>query len=552
MLHLLKNQASLNYSDEQVIALMNQPFYSSIPQNPKFIYYVMLAVSTITSVVASEAVIVGCFTYLNQASQLDFFPPLHTVHTNAKFKGQVYLPVVNWALCIVVLVFVFVFRSSHALAALYGTAISTLFLLTSITVFFYVAPLCWGFHWTICIALFIVFGGYDIILWTSTLMDKIPAGGWVPLAIAILMILFMFVWILGRQRSREGYHEMQVAEKRSFRFTMPLSEKDNIRPHGHSLNEKDIHLAMTPVRWASESMRSIDVADVIKGSAKAHTMSFKDIRVAMGLSRSRLKSKSTPVGRSMNSLDFDTTLTISIKQQEMPTLVEFGNEDCDDIEHRSSRTADDAQRSEKTLLRSPGVSIFMTNDVESLPIALLRLASRLGVIPEFAVLCTVQITEDPFVSPSDRVHVCCLDASYKIYQAEIFFGWAEPLSSMTTCKFLKEFAELQISESNEDKRKLKYCSCALNDKEECKKELYQLLSHLDVEEGLSALFDHMPDLPIVFFVDDTTYKSKSANIFIKALMYAFHFERKIFGVNPVKHYQLPVNHTIEVGTVVFC
>lgn len=377
-------------------------------------------------------------------------------------------------------------------------------------------------------------------------MDKIPAGGWVPLAIAVLIMLFMFVWITGRQRSRKGYHEVQVAEKRSFRFTMPLSEKEFIRPHGLSLNEKDIRLAMTPVRWASESMRSIDVADVIRNSPKAHTMSFKDIRVAMRLSRSR--SKSTPVGRLLESSDFDTALAVSSKQQEIPIL----NEECDDMERGASNTADDAKSSGKSLLRSPGVSIFMTNDVETLPIAMLRLASRLGVIPEYVVLCTVQITEDPFVSPFDRVHLCCLDATYKIYQAEIFFGWAEPLSSMRTCKFLKDYAEIQTSESNESKVKSKYRLSALNAKEECQKELIQHLSHLVVEDGLSASFNHAPDLPIVFFVDDTTYKSKSANIFVRALMYAFHFERKIFGVNPVKQYQLPVNNTIEVGTVVFC
>jgi K+ transporter len=550
MVHLLKNQASLNLSDDQLISLMNQPFYSAIPKNPKFIYYVMLVVSTVTSVIASEAVIVGCFTYLNQASHLDFFPPLNTVHTNAKLKGQVYIPVVNWALCFVVLVLVFAFRSSSALTALYGTAISTLFLLTSITVFFYVAPLCWGFHWTLCVTLFIIFGGYDAILCSSTLMDKIPAGGWVPLLMAVLMILFMFIWILGKQRSREGYHEMQSVEKTSFPFNLPrISGHDDHRapPSSASLSEKAIHLAMTPVRWRSESIRDIDAA---MDPGRSHSLSFRDMKVAIGKMRS--KSKSTPVGQLMDTSKLETVMTAATKGQEMLTVNEDGNEDDNDIEHGASGSADEVKSSGKTLLRSPGVSIYMTSDVETFPIAMLRLASRLGVVPEYAVLCTVHITEDPFIPPSDRVHLCCLDPSYKIYQVEIFFGWAESLSSMTTCQFLKDYASTQISQDKTIGAKPKYRSTVLNAKEECKEELIQLLSHLDVEEGLSASFSHIPDLPIVFFVDDTTYKSKSANFFAKALMYAFHFERKIFGVDPVKHYQLPVNNTIEVGTVVFC
>jgi hypothetical protein len=553
MTHLLKNQASLNLSNEQVITLMNQPFWSAIPRSPAFIYYVMLIVATVTSIIASEAVIVGCFTYLNQASHLDFFPPLNTIHTNAKLKGQVYIPFVNWILCFVVLVFVFVFESSSALTALYGTAISCLFLLTSITVFFYVAPLCWGLHWTLCITLFIIFGGYDAILCTSTLMDKVPAGGWVPLAMAVLMSIFMFIWILGKQRSREGYKETQAKERGSFPFRFPRlrgEDENQELVFSSSLHKNDINVAMTPVRWRATSTRDFDVATA---PVRAKSVSMRHIKLA--LRKVRWKSMSTPAGVMMDTStsDFILDSTVASNQKKTLHLNEGSNGNGNDIESGVTTIAENVRTPEQTLVRSPGVSIYMTSDVEKLPIAMLRLTCRLEVIPEYAVLCTVHIAENPFIALCDRVHLCCLDPANKLYQAEIFFGWAESLSKMATCKFLRDYAVFHNSQKTKHAEEPKNnINTAPSIKEEREEELIQILSNLEVEDGLSATFSHKPSLPIVFFVDDTTYKSKTGNIFARALLYAFQLEKRIFGMDPKEHYQLPVNNTIAVGTIVFC
>lgn len=553
MIHLLKNQTSLNLSNEQVIALMNQPFWSAVPRNPAFIYYVELIIATVTSVIASEAVIVGCFTYLNQASHLDFFPPLNTIHTNAKLKGQVYITIINWILCCVVLVFVFVFESSSALTALYGTAISCLFLLTSITVFFYVAPLCWGLHWIICITLFIIFGGYDAILCTSTLMDKVPAGGWVPLSMAFFMCLFMFTWILGKQRSREGYKEMQARERSSFPFRFPRlrgEDENQVQAFSSSLHKKDINVAMTPVRWRATSARDIDVA---MAPVRAKSVSMRHIKLALG--KVRLKSKSTPAGVMMDTSTTDLVADSTVaSNQQKPLHLNAGiNENGTDIESGVTAVVENVRNPEQILLRSPGVSIYMTSDVEKLPIAMLRLACRLEVMPEYAVLCTVHIAEDPFIALGDRVHLCCLNPANKLYQAEIFFGWAESLSKMTTCKFLRDYAVFQKTQKTKNAEEPKNnINTAQSIKEEREEELIQILSNLEVENGLSATFSHNPSLPIVFFVDDTTYKSKTGNIFARALLYAFQLQKRIFGMDPKEHYQLPVNNTIAVGTIVFC
>jgi hypothetical protein len=128
---------------------------------------------------------------------------------------------------------------------------------------------------------------------------------------------------------------------------------------------------------------------------------------------------------------------------------------------------------------------------------------------------------------------------------------------MMTCKFLIDYAVFMTShQSINSTGKVKMSSIlAQTTTSECtgrEKELLHILSKLEVEDGLSASFTHNPKLSIAFFVDDTTYKSKTGSTFSRALLYAFRLEKRMFGMDPKKHYQLPVSNTIEVGTLVFC
>lgn len=86
-----------------------------------------------------------------------FFPSLNIGHTNAKLKGQVCILALNWLFCCVVVVWVVVFESSSALTALYGMAISVLYFLKPVTIFSYVALLCWGLHLNACVVLIVIF-----------------------------------------------------------------------------------------------------------------------------------------------------------------------------------------------------------------------------------------------------------------------------------------------------------------------------------------------------------------------------------------------------------
>jgi len=206
------------------------------------------------------------------------------------------------------------------------------------------------------------------------------------------------------------------------------------------------------------------------------------------------------------------------------------------------------------IVRSPGLGVFMTEDVEVLPIAMMRIISRLAVLPEYAMLCTVHISEDPFVSLRDRVELRCLDPVYKVYQAEIFFGWAESVSELKTCVFLRDYA---IYEASKNSRKASQDgsinNTVPNEEKRCYDELVNLLSNLVMHESnASASFRNQSDLPIAFFVDSTRFKAGDRNLFSRALMHAFYLEKRLFNTDPASHYNLPIDNTFAVGTIVYC
>jgi len=542
MLYLIQNQENLNYTDDQVIALMNMPFWSAVPQNG--LYYFMLVIATLASIIASESVIIGCFTLVNQASHLQFIPNIPIVHTNSNFKGQVYVPSINWILCVIVVLLIVIYRTSSNLTSLYGTAIATLFILTSILIFLFVAPICWRWPWIVCIALFIIFGGYDAILWISTLIEKVPDGGWVPLVMAAFVCLFMAVWILGKRRSREGYLKEEAAERKVLSRFLPrlkseAEEEEEDKPcfsKRSSWSRRTVASAVAA--WEAVPLRAIE-ASLSEGGMKNERKARYPI----------VKSISSPAVLSPDKESRGTTK--SSGRLAAPCVKE------NDLENGEAETTDVPTNLDPhhLIVRSPGLGVFMTEDVEVLPIAMIRIISRLAVLPEYAMLCTVHISEDPFVSLRDRVELRCLDSGYKVYQAEIFFGWAESVSELKTCEFLRDYAVYEASQNSRKASKDSINNTVPNEEKRCCDELVNLLSNLVMHESnASASFRHKSDLPIAFFVDSTRFKAMNRNLFSfsRALMYAFYIEKKLFNTDPASHYNLPIDNTFAVGTVVYC
>ena len=188
----------LNYFGQGALVLkhpetVKNPFYLLAPE---WMLFPLIILATMAAVIASQAVITGAFSVSRQALQLGYLPRMHVEHTSASQQGQVYMPRVNWGLMAASMVLVVGFGSSGDLAAAYGIAVTGDMVITTILagmVFHYL----WGWGKLRTGALVALFLTIDIAFFSANVL-KIPDGGWVPLAIGIVIFTLMITWKTGR------------------------------------------------------------------------------------------------------------------------------------------------------------------------------------------------------------------------------------------------------------------------------------------------------------------------------------------------------------------
>ncbi|MDQ3033704.1 MAG: potassium transporter Kup [Myxococcota bacterium] len=168
-------------------------FYS-LAQGAMRIPLVLLA--TAATVIASQALISGTFSLTRQAIQLGYLPRLEIRHTSSETEGQIYVPEMNRLLMVACIGLVLVFQSSSSLAAAYGMSVMGTMTITSV-LFFIVARRWWGRGKAL--ALCILMLSIDIPFLMAN-VDKLPQGGWFPLATAGAMLAIMTTWKAGRDR----------------------------------------------------------------------------------------------------------------------------------------------------------------------------------------------------------------------------------------------------------------------------------------------------------------------------------------------------------------
>jgi KUP system potassium uptake protein len=174
-------------------AVRANPFYNMVPSS---LLLPLAILATTAAVIASQAVITGVFSVVRQAVQLGFLPRLEIVHTSESEMGQIYLPAVNWLLFACVCGLILSFKSSSAIAAAYGVAVS-LTMVLEIGVLIIVARKLW--HWkaagTVLLVFFMV---VDLTFFTANAI-KIPQGGWFPLVLAAFLMVITATWRRGRK-----------------------------------------------------------------------------------------------------------------------------------------------------------------------------------------------------------------------------------------------------------------------------------------------------------------------------------------------------------------
>jgi len=188
---------AVNYLGQGVLVLAKPDAL----ENPFFLLYPdwallpMVVLATAATVIASQAVITGAYSLTRQAIQLGLLPRLEIRHTSEALAGQIYMPRVNSLLLVGVVLLVVLFRSSSALASAYGIAVTGTMVVTAMMAFLVIWK---GWKWSLPVAaaLMAPFLVVDLTFLAANLL-KVVEGGWVPLALGLLIMIVMYTWRRG-------------------------------------------------------------------------------------------------------------------------------------------------------------------------------------------------------------------------------------------------------------------------------------------------------------------------------------------------------------------
>jgi len=189
----------INYMGQGALLIANpaaieSPFYLLAPD---WFRLPLVFIATCATIIASQAVISGAFSVTQQAMQLGFIPRLSIQHTSASAHGQIYIPVVNWALMVMVILLVLFFQTSSNLAAAYGVAVTGAMLIDTCLLSVLLFTL-WKWKPWVAIPLLALFFVIDIAYFAANLM-KVPDGGWFPLLIGLFVFTLLTTWAKGRR-----------------------------------------------------------------------------------------------------------------------------------------------------------------------------------------------------------------------------------------------------------------------------------------------------------------------------------------------------------------
>lgn len=196
----------LNYFGQGALVLHDpgaatNPFYGLAPG---WALYPLVALATVATVIASQAVISGAFSLTRQAVQLGQLPRMRIRQTDSERIGQIYVPAVNWTLMIAVIALILGFQSSEKLGSAYGLAVSTDMVITTALAYFVAKR--WGWSPIVAGALAVAFLTVDLAFFGANLF-KIADGGWYPLAIAAVVFFVMTTWRNGLGQLASLTHE---------------------------------------------------------------------------------------------------------------------------------------------------------------------------------------------------------------------------------------------------------------------------------------------------------------------------------------------------------
>jgi KUP system potassium uptake protein len=220
----------LNYMGQAAMILSAGPMDALAKVKDPFFYLApdvlrlpLILLATAATIIASQAVISGAFSVTQQAIQLGFVPRLRIAHTSESAAGQIYIPIVNWTLLVMVILLVLFFQTSSNLAAAYGIAVTGAMLIDGVLITV-VLLMMWKWPIWLSIPLLVIFFTVDLLYFCGNLL-KVPQGGWFPLVVAGIAFTLLTTWAKGRQLMIARLTEMSLPMKVFVKSAVPSATR---------------------------------------------------------------------------------------------------------------------------------------------------------------------------------------------------------------------------------------------------------------------------------------------------------------------------------------
>ncbi|MEP6868850.1 MAG: KUP/HAK/KT family potassium transporter, partial [Novosphingobium sp.] len=240
------------------------PFYLLAPE---WFQWPLLVIASAAAVIASQAVITGAFSVTQQAIQLGFIPRMSIKHTSVN-AGQIYVPVINWALMIAVIILVLVFQRSSNLTAAYGIAVTGAMLIDNFLLAVVLFTLWKWKPWT-ALPLLGLFFLLDAAYLAAN-MTKIPDGGWVPLVMGLAIFTLLTTWSKGRALMRANMAEGTIP----FEVFAKSANSSTARVSGTA-----VFMASTPAGVPSALLHNIKHNKVLHERVVVLTVAIQDVPI---------------------------------------------------------------------------------------------------------------------------------------------------------------------------------------------------------------------------------------------------------------------------------
>ncbi|UJR26449.1 hypothetical protein I4U23_007779 [Adineta vaga] len=354
---------------------ITNPFYNA---GPTWARWPLIVLSTMATIIASQAIITGVFSLISQASALGYSPPLRAIHTNKKVIGQIYVPGINWIIMLLTLAITLFFRTSANLSHAYGVTVCSVMLITTI-LYMCVMRYVWNHHW-ILVLLFGIFLIIDVYFLAANAI-KFFEGAWVAVLIAIFFLILGFCWYYGQGILRQYLHnnaQTTALTQLTRRLGMDTSEEPILQAENHPLpHEKSIPVEHQTTSSDEDDEHRIDPASNILQPMISENASSKTNRISF---------------INMNDqTEFHTSTAGSI-----------------------------------ACTITPGLGVFLTTSSRHTPHVFERVLERVHALPQVVIFLKMEYARIPIVDISRRLKIHTYGSGQRhIYHITACFGYSE-------------------------------------------------------------------------------------------------------------------------------